>query len=195
MSEQQEEQIWLSEIWLELKPRLQRLLASRVPPVLSRRFGLDDLLQECYLSCSRRISFLKAQPEVPMYVKLRIIALQTLTDLERHHLGARKRDAMKECHWDEDKSPAASQEAWERFADTITSPRTHMLKMERYALVRRVLLDLSDKDREIIELRHFEELSNKECAAVLSIEVKSSSIRYVRALKRVQELIVKSQLF
>lgn len=195
MSEQQEEQIWLAEIWLELKPRMERLLASRVPSVLARRFGLDDLLQECYLSCSRRISFLKAQPEVPMYVKLRIIGLQTLVDLERYHLCAGKRDAMKECHWDDENAAGASQEAWERFADTITSPRTHMLKMERYALVRRVLLDLSNMDREIIELRHFEELSNKECAAVLQIEVKTSSIRYVRALKRVQELIVKSQLF
>ncbi|MBQ5665097.1 MAG: hypothetical protein IIV41_04420, partial [Akkermansia sp.] len=70
-----------------------------------------------------------------------------------------------------------------------SSPRTHLERIERQAMARRVLAQLSANDREILELRHFEEMGNAECAAVLGIEPKAASIRYVRALKRFQELV------
>ena len=180
------ENLWLAEVWLEYRERLLRLLMLRMPPVLQRRLSVDDLLQEVYLACGRRVDFLKAEPEVPMYVKLRRIALQTLTDAERHHLAAAKRDAMKEMSPEDDVAVA---DAWAHFADTISSPRTHLERLERQAMARRVLAQLSEHDREILELRHFEEMGNAECAAVLGIEQKAASIRYVRALKRFRELV------
>ena len=180
------ENLWLAELWLEYRERLHRLLVLRMPPILQRRLSVDDLLQEAYLACGRRVDFLKAEPEVPMYVKLRLIALQTLTDVERHHLAAAKRDAMKEMSPEDDVAVA---DAWAHFADTISSPRTHLERLERQAMARRVLSQLSEHDREILELRHFEEMGNAECAAVLGIEQKAASIRYVRALKRFRELV------
>lgn len=180
------ENLWLAELWLQYRDRLQRLLVLRMPVVLQRRLSVDDLLQETYLACGRRVEFLKTEPEVPMYVKLRRIALQTLTDAERHHLAAAKRDAMKEMSPEDDVAVA---DAWAHFADTISSPRTHLERLERQAMARRVLAQLSEHDREILELRHFEEMGNAECAAVLGIEQKAASIRYVRALKRFRELV------
>lgn len=180
------ENLWLAEIWLEHRERLLRLLALRMPAALQRRMSAEDLLQESYLACGRRVAFLQGEPELPMYVKLRRIALQTLTDMERRHLAAAKRDAMKEQNPEDDEGMA---DAWAHFADTISSPRTHLERLERQALARRVLTQLSDTDREILELRHFEEMGNAECAAALGIESKAASIRYVRALKRFQELV------
>jgi RNA polymerase sigma-70 factor (ECF subfamily) len=180
------ENLWLAEVWLEYRERLMRLLMLRMPPVLQRRLSVDDLLQEAYLACGRRVEFLKSEPEVPMYVKLRRIALQALTDAERHHLAAAKRDAMKEMSPEDDVAVA---DAWAHFADTISSPRTHLERLERQAMARRVLAQLSENDREILELRHFEEMGNAECAAGLGIEQKAASIRYVRALKRFRELV------
>lgn len=180
------ENLWLAELWLQYRDRLQRLLMLRMPAILQRRMSVDDLLQETYLACGRRMEFLKAEPEVLMYVKLRRIALQTLSDMERHHLAAAKRDAMKEMSPEDDVAVA---DAWAHFADTISSPRTHLERLERQAMARRVLAQLSEHDREILELRHFEELGNAECAAVLGIEQKAASIRYVRALKRFRELV------
>lgn len=180
--------LWLAEIWLEHRDRLVRLLATRMPRVMLRRLSADDVAQEAYLACGKRLDFLQNQPEVPMFVKLRKIALQTLTDLERRHLAAGKRDAMKESTWDDD-AEDASIDAWANFADSISSPRTHLVRLERQALARRVLEELPATDREILELRHFEELSNNECAAVLEIAPKAASIRYVRALKRFQDLL------
>jgi RNA polymerase sigma-70 factor (ECF subfamily) len=178
--------LWLAEIWLEHRDRLVRLLATRMPRVMLRRLSADDVAQEAYLACGKRLDFLQNQPEVPMFVKLRKIALQTLTDLERRHLAAGKRDAMKESNWDDD-ADDASIDAWANFADSISSPRTHLVRLERQALARRILQELPATDREILELRHFEELSNNECAAVLKIAPKAASIRYVRALKRFQD--------
>lgn len=182
------ENLWLAELWLEHRERIARLLVLRMPAVLQRRVGIDDLLQETYLACGKRLEFLKAEPEVPVYAKLRRLALQTLADMERRHLGAGKRDAMRE-YAPED---ASMMDAWAQFADSISSPRSHMERVERQQQIRLLLTQLSPADREILELRHFEELSNGECAAVLGIEVKAASIRYVRAVKRFRELIEKA---
>lgn len=180
------ENLWLASLWQEHRERILRLLALRMPAALQRRLSAEDLLQESYLACGRRLEFLRDQTDIPIYVKLRRIALQTLTDMERHHLAAARRDAMKEQSPEDNEDVA---DAWAQFADTISSPRTHLERLERQAMARRVLAQLSANDREILELRHFEELGNAECAAVLGIEPKAASIRYVRALKRFQELV------
>ena len=183
--EENPENLWLAELWLEHRERVARLLVLRMPAALQRRVGLEDLLQETYLACGKRLDFLRAEPEISLYAKLRRLALQTLADLERRHLGAGKRDAMKEYSPED----ASMVDAWAQFADSISSPRSHMERVERQRLIRELLKKLSSVDREILELRHFEELSNGECAAVLGIEVKAASIRYVRAIKRFRELI------
>lgn len=180
--------LWLAEIWLENRERLVRLLAAKMPRALLRRLSADDLAQETYLACGRRLAYLQTCPEVPVFVKLRKIALQTLADMERRHLGAGKRDAMKENALS-DSGDDVSMDAWANFADTISSPRTHLEKLERQEQARRVLRELPPQDREILELRHFEDLSNMECAAALGIAAKAASIRYVRALKRFQDLL------
>ena len=187
------ENLWLAEQWQMYRERLRKLLAVRMPEVLMRRLSVDDLMQETYVACGRRMEFLKAEPEVPMYLKLRRIALQVLADQQRHHLGAGKRDAMEESELAE--SDDRSMEAWAQFVDTMSSPRTHMVRLERQALTRRVLGELSPADREILELRHFEDLGNTECAMVLGIAPKAASIRYVRALKRLRDLLEGASLY
>lgn len=180
--------LWLAEVWQEHRERIAHLLSTRVPPALLRRLGVDDLVQEAYLACGRRMEYLQQREDVPVYVKLRRVALQALADMERKHLGAGKRDAMKEADMADDDSNAM--DAWAQFADSISSPRTHLERLERQAYTRRVLAALPDTDREILELRHFEELSNAECAAVLGLSQKTASIRYVRALKRFRDLLL-----
>lgn len=181
-------ELWLSEVWQQHRERLTHLLVGKVPQALLRRMGVDDVMQESYLACGRRLEFLQQEDEVPVYVKLRRVVLQTLADLERRHLAAGKRDAMKELEVAADDGEAM--DAWAQFADSISSPRTHLERLERQAHTRRVLAELPEMDREILELRHFEELSNAECAAVLGLTQKTASIRYVRALKRFRDLLL-----
>jgi RNA polymerase sigma-70 factor (ECF subfamily) len=44
-------------------------------------------------------------------------------------------------------------------------------------------------DREVLALRHFEELGNSEVAEVLEIQQKAASIRYIRALRRLKAIL------
>lgn len=192
-SENAGDNLWLAEQWLQHRERMIHLLAARMPAVLRRRLSPEDVAQETYLACGKRLDFLLAQPEVPIFVKFRRIALQTLTDLERHHLMAGKRDAMRESELPE-RDDDDAMDAWAGFADSISSPRSHLVKLERQAAIRRILTELPAQDREILELRHFEELSNNECAAVLELTQKTASIRYVRALKRFRDLITAADL-
>lgn len=180
--------LWLTEVWQQNRTRLERLFAGRIQPALQRRMGVDDLMQETYMACGRRLDFLQQGGDEQVYMKLRIVALQTLTDMERRHLAAGKRDAMKEADLGADDS--GTMDAWAQFADSISSPRTHLERLERQAFARRVLTELPAADREILELRHFEELSNTECATVLGISQKTASIRYYRALKRFRDLLL-----
>lgn len=182
------ENLWLAELWMEHRDRLVRLIATRMSPVLLRRMSPDDVAQETYLACGRRMKFLQEHEDVPMFVKLRKIALQTITDMERHHLAAGKRDAMKESHLAASDNDVTVN-ALSRFASSLVGPRTHLERVELLEQTRKAMGELSESDKEILELRHFEELSNAECAAALGIEPKAASIRYVRALKRMKDLI------
>lgn len=179
---------WLADAFTQYRERLLRLVQWRLHPALMKRFSPDDLLQEIYLAAEKRLDYFQNKPDIPPFVQWRALALQTLADMERRHLGAQKRDAMKETGLEED-GDSERTALWERFADSVTSPRTRLANRERCALTRRALASLSDDDRTILQLRHFEDLGNAECAAVLSVEPKAASIRYVRALKRFQAVI------
>ncbi len=186
--------LWLAEQWQVHRERISYLLAARIPAALRRRMGVDDLLQETYLACGRRLAYLQEPGDIPLFVRMRRIALQTLVDMERRHLSAGKRDAMKEIDPTSDaREEGGAIEALALFADSISSPRTHLERIERRAATRRVLAKLSPVDREILELRHFEELSNAECAAVQGVSQKAASIRYVRALRRFRDLLLREE--
>ncbi len=186
--------LWLAEVWQKNRERIIRMLDGRIPETLRRRMSVEDVAQEAYLTCGRRLDYLWEPGKVPVYVKIRKLVLQTLTDIERKHLGAGKRDAMREVEV-ATTAPDGTEytDAWAQFADTISSPRTHLERLERQATTRRVLTQLPKIDREILELRHFEELSNMECAAVLEVTQKTASIRYMRALRRFRDLLLREE--
>ena len=80
-----------------------------------------------------------------------------------------------------------------RFADQLQAsdagPLKRMLRQELHARVRAALERLSDHDREILVLRHLEQLSSRESAAVLGIREDAAVQRHVRALRRFQCLL------
>lgn len=150
-------------------------------PLLSTRLSVDDVLQEAYLATSRRLPFLEQEPEIPLYFKFRKITLQTLSDLERLHLKSEKRSALKEC------SGESAGQILETLPSEVRSPKTILERKERNALLGRLIDSLPASDRQILILRNFDAISNSECAAILGIDQKAASIRYVRALKRLRD--------
>jgi RNA polymerase sigma-70 factor (ECF subfamily) len=179
----------LAELFSLHRPRLERLVLFRLPPRLLGRIDAEDVLQEAYLAATARLQhFLDSS--CSFFVWLRLVVLQTLTDLQRKHLGAKMRDVYREVSLP---GPALSQGTSASLAvqllDSLTSPSQAVLRDETAGRLRDALESMNPIDREILALRHFEELSNQEVAEALSIEEKTASIRYVRALKRLKEIL------
>ncbi len=173
------------------RARLLRLAERHMHPMLLQRMSAEDVLQETLQTAMRHPAFLDAAPEVPIYFKLRRLLFQTLVDAERRHLKANKRDLYRELPIEIDDTsdteaphPHLPEAA---LAADISSPFTKTARHDRYALLKRVLATLPTTDRQILALRHFDNCTNAECAAALAISEKAASLRYVRALAKLQE--------
>jgi RNA polymerase sigma-70 factor, ECF subfamily len=121
---------------------------------------------------------------------LRMIVNQTLVDLHRKHLGAQRRDAGREVSLDGAPfAQATSASVALQLVGTFTSPSGAAARADVLMLVRTAIEKMDPIDREVLALRHFEELTNSEVAEALAIEQKAASIRYVRALRRLKEIL------
>lgn len=178
----------LSAAFVGHRARLLDLVRRRLNPVLRKRFDPEDVLSAAYENAARRLDYFSAHEDVPTYFKFRTVLLQTLVDLERRHLAAGARDAYREVGPEDAERPV-------EFAADITSPASRVDRDERHALLRRAVAALSESDRQVIVLRHFDGLGNGECASVLGIEPKAASIRHVRALERLQKKLMELSCF
>ena len=181
------------------RERLLALVKRQLHPILLKRFSYEDVLQSAFEAAVKRLSYFELSPEVPVYFKLRTVTLQTLADLERKHLQAGCRDAFREQELADDPNvsvPGADRQMnWGQIAAEVTSPGSRVEREERHALLKQALGSLAENDRQILVLRHFDEMSNAACAEVLGIEPKAASIRYVRALERLQKKLMELSCF
>jgi RNA polymerase sigma-70 factor (ECF subfamily) len=179
----------LGELFSTHRERLSRLVNFRLSPRLFGRVDVEDVLQESYLAAASRLAHFVSNPSSSFFVWLRLVVLQTLTDLQRMHLGAKMRDAHREVSLqDAPRTPGTSQSLAAHLLANLTSPSQVAILAELADKLEVALETMSPTDREILALRHFEELSNQETAEVLGIEPKAASIRYIRALKRLKEI-------
>ena len=180
----------LEEAFLKFRTRLERLAERRMNPILSRRLSPEDVVQETMAAASRDDSPFMGNADLPLYFRLRTALLQTLAQLERRHLGAGRRDAYREIELSRDGAESLSRIAGiDGIPDTATSPLSRVTRQDRDALLHQALTRLDDSDRALLELRHEEGLGNRACAALLGIGEKAASQRYVRALKRLRDVL------
>src|SRR3954452_18002738 len=79
------------------RERLRRLVRLRLDRRFSGRVDSDDVLQDAYLEARRRLpDYARDSQAMPLHLWLRLVTGQKPTDLHRHHLGARARDAGME---------------------------------------------------------------------------------------------------
>ncbi len=180
----------LAELFSCHRERLWKLVAFRLHPRLNGRVDADDVLQEAYLAAAERLGHFAENSSGSCFIWLRLVVLQTLTDLHRRHLGAQMRDAHREIPLQfapAGHSTSASLAA--QFLGDFTTPSLAAMREEMAARLEIALDGMNPVDREVLALRHFEELTNQEAAEVLGLEEKAASIRYVRAVKRLKEIL------
>tara|TARA_R110002095_G_scaffold127578_2_gene110638 strand:+ start:2990 stop:3622 length:633 start_codon:yes stop_codon:yes gene_type:complete len=182
----------LADEYNQYRDRLWRIVNFRLDRRLLGRVDADDILQEAYLDAAMRIEHYLNDPATSFFIWLRTVVGQTLIDVHRRHLGAQKRDVRREV---KPKRRVFSASTSFQIADVLlgdlSTPSQAALKQELAVQLHEALEGLNEIDREILVLRHFEELSNLEAAEVLEIESKTASMRYFRALTRLRSILVR----
>ena len=172
------------------RDRLRRMVELRMDPRLQARLDPSDVLQEAYLEVARDLDAYLRDPKLTPFLWLRLHVGRRLTTLHRHHLGTRMRGAGLEVSLYRDALPEASSAALAAMLlGGHTSPTQAARRAERLLRVQEAMNRLEPMDREALALRHFEQLSRAEAAQVLGISEAAAAKRYVRALKRLEELL------
>ncbi len=173
------------------RDRLRRMIRLRLDRRLSGRVDSSDVLQEAYLDVRKRISEYAREPaSMPFHLWLRLIAGQRLMDVHRFHLGAQMRDAGMEVSLHRGPFPQASSVSLAaQLLGKMTSASKAAIRAEHKLIVQEALNGMDPIDREVLALRHFEHLSNDETAQVLGLTKSAASNRYIRALKRLKEIL------
>lgn len=179
----------LAELFSLYRDRLWQLVHFRIDRRLAGRVDADDVLQEVYLAAAERVHHYVENPRGSFYVWLRLVALQTLVDVHRTHIGAEKRSAARERSIGGYDPKATAVSMADVLIGQMTTPSHAAWRAELSEKLEQFVEDMDPIDREVLALRHFEELTNGEVAEVLGIEVKAASIRYVRALKRLRKVM------
>jgi RNA polymerase sigma-70 factor (ECF subfamily) len=182
----------LGELFMLYRDRLLRMLYVRLDRRLARRVTPDDVLQETFLDVARRIAEYLADPAVPFYVWLRFLAVQRMQMVQRAHLGARKRDVSQEVSLPPGGAFASPESMAGQWVSHMTSPSQAAMRRELQERLRAALDEMDPLDREVLALRHFEELSNNEAAEILGISKDAASKRHVRALVRLRGILTEA---
>jgi RNA polymerase sigma-70 factor (ECF subfamily) len=177
----------LSALFSRHRPRLRRMVELRLDRRLQARIDASDVIQEAYVEVVVRLNEYLGEPSYPLFLWLRLIVGERLLKLHRRHLGTQMRDAGREVSLYRGALPEASSAALAaQLLGQHTSPTQAAVRAERMIRLQEALNTLDAMDREVLSLRHFEELSLAETALSLGIEESATAKRYIRALKRLK---------
>ncbi len=170
--------------------RLRRMIAFRLDQRLQGRIDPDDVLQEVYLEAGDHLDTYREQQPLPFFLWLRGIAGNKLLELHRHHLGTQMRDAGREVALYRGTFPEANSAALAaQLLGHATQPSAAAVRAEVKIRLQEALNRMDPLDREVLALRHFEQLTNAEAAQVMGIQEKAAGKRYLRALQRLRAIL------
>ncbi|MEM0924472.1 MAG: sigma-70 family RNA polymerase sigma factor, partial [Planctomycetota bacterium] len=158
----------LTQLFDRHRNRLRRVIALRLDSRVQARVDASDVLQEAYLDLVQQLpNFVKGSP-LPFFLWLRRITGQRLAKLHRTHLGAEKRSVSREIALHSREMPAISSVCLaNELAGQFTSAGEKVVRAEVKLQLQAILNELGEDDREILALRHFEQLENREIATLL----------------------------
>jgi len=169
---------------------LRQVISLRLDPAVARREDASDIVQKVLLEASQRLADYLRNPAMPFRLWLRHIALDHIIDAHRRHRLAQRRSLDRE----QPLVPAAladqsSVELAAQLLDREATPATEAMRQELQRHLHAAIAALDEDDRDVIWMRHFEQLSNQEVAAELGLTEAAASMRYLRAMRRLRALL------
>ncbi|RLS36354.1 MAG: sigma-70 family RNA polymerase sigma factor [Planctomycetota bacterium] len=182
-------QTFFASLFSNYGARLERIINFRLDPRIRGRIDAADVLQEAYLEASTRLPSFLDSANVSFFVWLRQQTLQTLVDVHRRQFR-QKRDVNREIHFaSTGPSDGTSVSIAQFLIGQLTSPSEVAVKAEEIQWLQEALNSMNEVDREVLALRHFEQLSNTQVAEVLGLTPTAASNRYLRAAARLGEIL------
>ncbi len=180
----------MAELFDRYRKRLRQMVRLRLDRRLQGRVDSSDVLQDAYLDARKKLPTYSAKGDLPFFLWLRLVVGQKLTDLHRHHLGTQMRDATRDVSIYRGPMPEATSFALAaQLMGNVTTPSHAAIRAESKLQIQDALNAMDAIDREVLTLRHFEMLTNAETAQVLELSHAAASNRYVRALKRMKQIL------
>jgi RNA polymerase sigma-70 factor (ECF subfamily) len=142
------------------------------------------------VDASRRLAEYLENPAMPFHLWMRQIARDRLIDAHRRHRVSAKRSVDREqamaIGGDMDRS---TMELAAQLCDGQMTPAAAATMRELQERFEAALVDISEQDRDIILMRHYEHLSNQEVAQILELTEPAASMRYLRAIRRLRVVL------
>jgi len=183
----------LGEMLDGMRERLEKLVALRMDPRLRRRIDPADVIQAAFVDVVRRFEeWGAAHSRIPLFIWVRLITVQKLAEFHRRNLGTLKRDVRREVHGPDPGSQSATL-TW-AILDQHESPSKVVVRLEQEDALHFALERMKPMDREILMMRHFERLTNQECAQVLGLTRSGAKIRHLRAARRLRGILKRADL-
>lgn len=180
----------LAELFSAFRDRLRLAVELRMNPKLHGRLDASDVIQDTFVEARSRLASYLKNPKMAPYLWIRFLTLQRLITHYRKNVLAQARDVRRDRSLSAPADPEVSSACLAaRLVDDGTTPSQAVLRIERQQRVERALEQLDPINREIIALRHFEQLTNKEVSTVLGLKPATASQRYLRALRRLKEML------
>lgn len=182
-----EGQAALAELFDQNRQRLRRMVDVRLDPRVARRVDPSDILQDAFLDAAKGLDRFVAEAPMSLFLWLRLVTGQRLMQIHRYHLGAQRRDSRREIPIDRPAMPSANSFCMSSvLLGRLTSPSLAAHRSELRTQLQKAIDAMEPVEREILCLRHYEELTNREAAEELGISIQAASKRYVRALEKLR---------
>ena len=169
---------------------LRQMVAMRLDKKIQGRVDASDIVQDVMIEANRRLERYLEDPAMPFHLWLRHMAKDRLIDAYRRHRGSAKRSVDRE-------QPMvavggmnhSTMELAAHLADGEMTPAAAATMHELQSRFEAAINELAEADQEIVLMRHFEHLTNQEAAAALNLSEPAASMRYLRAMRRLRELL------
>ena len=180
----------LAELFARHRARLRRMVELRLDARLQGRVNASDLLLHGFQDLEKRVDGYLADPRLPAFLWMRLVVSDRLTLCHREHLGSRMRDVAHEVSLYREPLPQASSAALaSMLLGRLPIQSDAAIRAEQILQIQEAINSLEPLDREVVALRHFEQLSRAETAVVLGITEEAGAKRYIRAMKKLNAIL------
>lgn len=168
---------------------IRRMIDLRMDQVLKRRVDASDIVQEVLIDANRRLQTYLDDPVMPFHLWLRQMAKDRLIDAHRRHRQTARRSMDREQPLATAAGDPSSVDLLAQLGDQQLTPAAAATWNELQRRFQQACSELDERDQEIVAMRHFEHLSNSEAAQALDLSAQATSMRYLRAMRRLRALM------